>query len=102
MNPVLERLRFRRFSSVQLLVALAVLLMAAPFVEELEGGHLILSVLFSLVLLALGCLLWPIGSAPSQLHSFSQFQLLRPDGSTIFDRTWCTLLFFSSVRSCCW
>jgi hypothetical protein len=52
MNPVLERLRFRRFSTVQLLIALGVLLTCAPFVEELEGGHLILSVLFSLVLLA--------------------------------------------------
>ena len=52
MNPVLKRLRFRRFSTVQLLIALAVLLICAPFVEELEGGHLILSVLFSLVLLA--------------------------------------------------
>jgi hypothetical protein len=52
MNPVLKRLRFRRFSTVQLLVALVVLLISAPFVEELEGGHLILSVLFSLVLVA--------------------------------------------------
>ena len=52
MNPVLKRFRFQRFSTVQLLIALAVLLMSAPFVEELEGGHLILSVLFSLVLLA--------------------------------------------------
>jgi hypothetical protein len=52
MNPVLTRLRFSRFSTVQLLVALVVLLISAPFVEELEGGHLILSVLFSLVLLA--------------------------------------------------
>jgi hypothetical protein len=52
MNPVLKRLRFRRFSTVQLLVALVVLLISAPFVEELEGGHLILSALFSLVLLA--------------------------------------------------
>ena len=52
MNPVLKRLRFRRFSTVQLLVALVVLLVSAPFVEELEGGHLILSVLFSLVLIA--------------------------------------------------
>src|SRR5215472_19056051 len=52
MNPVLERLRFRRFSTVQLLVALVLLLVSAPFVEELEGGHLILSILFSLVLLA--------------------------------------------------
>jgi len=51
-KPVLERFRFRRFSTVQLLIALAALLIAAPFVEELEGGHLILSVLFSLVLIA--------------------------------------------------
>jgi hypothetical protein len=51
-NPVLKRFRFRRFSTVQLLVALVVLLTCAPFLEELEGGHLILSVLFSLVLLA--------------------------------------------------
>jgi len=52
MNPVLKQFRFRRFSTVQLLVALVLLLVAAPFVEELEGGGLILSVLFSLVLLA--------------------------------------------------
>ena len=52
MNPVLKRLRFRRFSTVQLLIELVVLLISAPFVEELEGGHLILSALFSLVLLA--------------------------------------------------
>src|SRR5215211_2261180 len=51
-KPVLARLRFRRFSTVQLLIALGVLLNCAPFVEELEGGHLILSGLFSLVLLA--------------------------------------------------
>src|SRR5215510_9880262 len=52
MNLVLEHLRFRRFSTVQLLIALVLLLVSAPFVEELEGGGLILSVLFSLVLLA--------------------------------------------------
>ena len=49
---LLKRIRFRRFSTVQLLIALIVLLISAPFVEELEAGHLILSVLFSLVLLA--------------------------------------------------
>src|SRR5262245_47796579 len=48
----LRPLRLYRFSMVQLLIALAALLICAPFVEELEGGHLILSVLFSLVLLA--------------------------------------------------
>jgi voltage-gated potassium channel len=52
MNQMLKRLRFRRFSTVQLLIVLAALLTAAPFVEELEGGHLILSALFSLVLIA--------------------------------------------------
>jgi hypothetical protein len=52
MNQVLKRLRFRRFSTVQLLVALVILLISAPFVEELEGGHFILSLLFSLVLIA--------------------------------------------------
>src|SRR5213080_2567843 len=51
-RQVMRRLGMDRFSTVQLLVALAVLLIAAPFVEELEGGHLILSVLLSLVLLA--------------------------------------------------
>lgn len=51
-KPMLERFRFRRFSTVQLLIALVVLLISAPFVEELEGSHPILSVLFSLVLLA--------------------------------------------------
>jgi voltage-gated potassium channel len=51
-NPLLKRPRFRRFSTVQLLVALVVLLVSAPFVEELEGGHFILSLLFSLVLIA--------------------------------------------------
>lgn len=52
MNPVLKRFRFHRFSTVQLLIALAALLIAAPFVEELEGGHFILALLFSFVLLA--------------------------------------------------
>ena len=47
-----RRLRFRRFSTVQLLIALALLFTCAPFVEEIKGGELILSILFSLVLLA--------------------------------------------------
>jgi hypothetical protein len=37
---------------VQLLVALALFFIWAPFVEEIEGGELIVSALFSLVLLA--------------------------------------------------
>jgi hypothetical protein len=52
MKPVLPRLRFRRFSTVQLLIALALFFTCAPFVEEIKGGELILSILFSLVLLA--------------------------------------------------
>jgi hypothetical protein len=44
--------RFRRFSTVQLLVALALFFIWAPFVEEIEGGELIVSALFSVVLLA--------------------------------------------------
>jgi hypothetical protein len=51
-RPVLGRLKVYRFSMVQLLIALAVLLISAPFIEELEAGHLILTLLFSLVLLA--------------------------------------------------
>ena len=51
-EELLRRLRFRRFSTVQLLIALLLLFICAPFVEEIEGGHYILSLLFSLVLLA--------------------------------------------------
>jgi len=42
----------RRFSAVQLLIALALFFIWAPFVEEIKGGDLIVSVLFSLVLIA--------------------------------------------------
>ena len=52
LKKVADRLRFRRFSTVQLLIALALFFICAPFVEEIKGGHLILSFLFSLVLLA--------------------------------------------------
>jgi voltage-gated potassium channel len=44
--------RFRRFSTVQLLIALGLFFIWAPFVEEIKGGDLIVSILFSLVLLA--------------------------------------------------
>jgi hypothetical protein len=44
--------RLHRFSTVQLLIALALFFIWAPFVEEIEGGELIVSALFSLVLLA--------------------------------------------------
>ena len=48
----MRRLRFRRFSTVQLLIALGLLFTTAPLLEDIEGGELILSILFSLVLLA--------------------------------------------------
>src|SRR4029453_11267072 len=51
-KPVLARFRFRRFSTVQLLIALGLFFIWAPFVEEIESGELIVSGLFSLVLLA--------------------------------------------------
>jgi voltage-gated potassium channel len=52
MKSVLERLRFRRFSTVGLLISLVVLFICAPFVEEFKGGDLVVTGLFSLVLLA--------------------------------------------------
>ena len=45
-------LGLRRFSMVQLLIALALLFFFAPFVEEMKGGALIVSALLSLVLLS--------------------------------------------------
>jgi hypothetical protein len=52
MNAPPRRPRFGRFSTVQLLIALALFFIWAPFVEEIQGGELIVSALFSLVLLA--------------------------------------------------
>jgi len=43
--------RFSRFTSVQLLAALALLFFFFPFVEEVKGGDIIVSILLSLVLL---------------------------------------------------
>ncbi|SRR6266699_1786844 len=51
-EELLRRLRFRRFSTVQLLIALALLFTGAPFVEEIEGGEPIVSGLFPPVMLA--------------------------------------------------
>src|SRR6266496_2134688 len=51
-KPVLARFRFRRFSTVQLLIALVLFFIWAAFVEEIAGGELIVSGLCSLVLLA--------------------------------------------------
>ena len=44
--------RFRRFTTVQLLVALGLLFFSFPFVEEVKGGDIIVSLLFSLVLIS--------------------------------------------------
>jgi voltage-gated potassium channel len=52
MKSFLERLRFRRFSAVQLLIALGIFFTCAPFLEEIKGGDLIVSFLLSLVLLS--------------------------------------------------
>jgi hypothetical protein len=52
MKPTLRQLKFHRFSTVQLLIALGLFFIWAPFVEEIEGGDLIVAGLFSLVLLA--------------------------------------------------
>jgi hypothetical protein len=52
MKQPLKRLRFHRFSAVQLLIALGLFLAFAPFVEEMKGGDLIVTILLSLVLLS--------------------------------------------------
>jgi len=52
MKVLPQRLRFRRFSAVQLLIALGLFFISAPFVEEIKAGELIVSILFSLVLLS--------------------------------------------------
>jgi hypothetical protein len=48
----LSVLRFRRFSTIHLLIALGLLFIAAPFVEEIDGGELIVAGLFPPVMLA--------------------------------------------------
>jgi Ion channel len=52
MNEPPRRLRFHRFSTVELLIALALLFFFFPFVEEIKGGDIIVSVLLSLVLIS--------------------------------------------------
>ena len=47
-----RRLRMRRFSTVELLIALALLFVSFPFVEEIKGGDIIVSILLSLVLIS--------------------------------------------------
>ena len=52
LKPATRRLKFYRFSAVELLVALALLFLFFPFVEEVKGGDIIVSILLSLVLLS--------------------------------------------------
>jgi hypothetical protein len=52
LKPAARRTTFHRFSTVELLVALALLFLFFPFVEEVKGGDIIVSILFSLVLLS--------------------------------------------------
>jgi hypothetical protein len=51
-EPATHRFGGRRFSTVQLLIALGLLFFFFPFVEEIKGGDIIVSVLLSLVLLS--------------------------------------------------
>ena len=46
------RRRFHRFSTVELLIALVLLFVFFPFVEEVKGGDIIVAILLSLVLLS--------------------------------------------------
>jgi voltage-gated potassium channel len=52
LETVPRRLGLRRFSTVELLIALALLFFSFPFVEEVKGGDIIVSLLFSLVLIS--------------------------------------------------
>src|SRR6266478_7210600 len=52
LEMVRRPLKSRRFSAVELLIALALLFFFFPFVEEGQGGDLIVSLLLSLVLLS--------------------------------------------------
>jgi hypothetical protein len=51
-EPATHRFGRRRFSTVQLLIVLALLFLFFPFVEEVKGGELIVTILLSLVLLS--------------------------------------------------
>src|SRR6476620_4676425 len=51
-KPLQPRRRFHRFSTVELLIALVLLFVFFPFVEEVKGGDVIVSILLSLVLVS--------------------------------------------------
>ena len=51
-EPAVHRVGRRRFSTVQLLIVLGLLFFSFPFVEEVKGGDIIVSVLLSLVLIS--------------------------------------------------
>jgi hypothetical protein len=51
-KPAAQELGRRRFSAVELLIALVALFLFFPFVEEIKGAELIVSGLFSLVMIA--------------------------------------------------
>src|SRR5258705_3846101 len=51
-KPLQPGRRFHCFSTVELLIALALLFFFFPFVEEVKGGDVIVSILLSLVLLS--------------------------------------------------
>jgi hypothetical protein len=52
LKPAPRPLTFHRFSAVELLVALTLLFFFFPFVEEVKGGDIIVSILLSVVLLS--------------------------------------------------
>lgn len=49
---LVPKLGMRRFSAVELLIALVLLFVSFPFVEEVKGGDIIVSILLSLVLIS--------------------------------------------------
>ena len=87
MKPVLRRLKFHRFSTVELLIALALLFLFFPFVEEVKGGDIIVAILLSLVLLSA-----VLAVADRKGVFFIALVLAIPaiaaDGSIISGRTW--------------